>query len=30
MVYMNITCEYCENSWDYKGKSKWYLACPKC
>ena len=27
---MNIKCENCGNSWDYKGKSKWYLACPKC
>jgi len=30
MVYMKIKCEYCGNSWDYKGKSKWYLACLKC
>ena len=30
MVYMKIKCKHCGNSWDYKGKSKQYLACPKC
>jgi ribosomal protein S27E len=30
MVYMKVKCENCGNNWDYQGKSKWYLACPKC
>lgn len=27
---MNIKCEKCGNQWVYKGRSKWYLTCPKC
>ena len=30
MVYMEIKCNSCGYSWDYHGKSKWYLACSKC
>ena len=30
MVYMKIKYETCGNSWEYKGKSKWHLSCPKC
>ena len=30
MVYMNVKCDNCGYGWDYPGKSKWYLACPKC
>lgn len=27
---MKIKCGNCGHSWEYYGKSKWYLACPKC
>jgi hypothetical protein len=27
---MDLKCEKCGHIWDYKGKSKWYLACPNC
>ena len=30
VVYMKVKCENCGHSWDYHGKSRWYLACPKC
>ena len=30
VVYIKVKCEKCGHSWDYHGKSKWYLACPKC
>ena len=30
MVDVKVTCENCEYSWDYLGKTQWYLACPKC
>ena len=27
---MNVKCEKCGHSWEYSGKTQWYLACPKC
>ena len=30
VVYRKVKCKNCGHSWDYHGKSKWYLACPKC
>jgi tRNA(Ile2) C34 agmatinyltransferase TiaS len=30
MVDMKVTCGNCGYSWDYHGKTQWYLACPKC
>ena len=30
VVQTRVKCEKCGYSWDYDGKSKWYLACPKC
>jgi len=30
VICLKIRCKNCGHSWDYKGKSKWYLACPKC
>ena len=30
VVYIKVKCEKCGHSWNYDGKSKWYLACPKC
>ena len=29
-VNMEIKCNNCGHEWDYHGKTKWYLACPKC
>ena len=23
-------CKNCKHKWDYKGKSKFYVTCPKC
>jgi len=30
VVYMIVKCENCRHSWNYHGKSKWYLSCTKC
>jgi len=27
---MKIKCPKCDYEWDYKGKSKYYLSCPRC
>lgn len=27
---MILTCKYCNHTWDYSGKSKYYLTCPSC
>ena len=27
---MKIICKYCKYEWDYKGKSQYYICCPKC
>ncbi len=30
MIFMEIKCDKCGHQWEYQGKTKWYLACPKC
>ena len=25
-----MKCKYCKHQWDYKGKSKYYVTCPRC
>lgn len=30
VITMEIKCDNCGHEWDYRGKTKWYLACPKC
>lgn len=25
-----LTCKRCKHKWKYKGKSEWYVVCPKC
>lgn len=27
---MKIKCEKCSHQWDYKGKSLFYVTCPRC
>jgi hypothetical protein len=27
---MKAKCGRCEYVWDYTGKSKWYMTCPRC
>jgi predicted Zn-ribbon and HTH transcriptional regulator len=27
---MNLKCKRCGYEWDYHGKSKWYVSCPRC
>lgn len=27
---VQINCKRCGYSWDYNGKSEWYVSCPRC
>lgn len=27
---MEVKCKRCGYSWDYQGKSEWYISCSKC
>lgn len=27
---MEARCHKCKHKWDYKGKSKYYITCPRC
>lgn len=27
---MKIKCKKCGHEWEYKGKSKYYVTCPRC
>ena len=27
---MKVKCQNCGHEWDYKGKSEYYVTCPKC
>jgi len=27
---MKIKCKKCKHLWEYKGKSKYYVTCPRC